>query len=161
MDNNTTLYTETPSECEAIDFIHFANTIADTTVVTHSLLSVDDMRTNSTRLNAPGFIIIDYNLKSMQWSEGSCAPALKELQKEIKEHNLSCHSSNYNKQKRIDILLKLPCVIPGQVITSSPMKMKYSARHNVLRIAKVIIYLHNEYLPRNKSLTYGELGNKE
>ena len=66
MDNNTTLYTETPSECEAIDCIHFANTIADTTVVTHPLLSVDDMRANSARLIVPGFAIIDYNLKSMQ-----------------------------------------------------------------------------------------------
>ena len=79
MDNNTTLCTETSSKCEAIDFIHFANTIADTTVVSCLLLSLDDMHTNSTRLVLPRFTIIDYNLKSVQWLEGSYTPALKEL----------------------------------------------------------------------------------
>ena len=50
MGNNTTLYTVTPSACRAIDFIHFANTIADATVATRPLLSVDDMYANGARL---------------------------------------------------------------------------------------------------------------
>ena len=161
MDNNTTLYTETPSECEAIDFIHFANTIADATVATRPLLSVDDMRANGARLIVRGFVIINYNLKSVQWSEGSCAPTLKELRKEIKERNPSYRSSNYDKQKCIDILLKLPCVTPGQVIVSSPEKMKYSTRCDAPQITNIIIYLRYEYLLRDKCLTRGELGNKE
>ena len=116
MDNNTTLCAETPSKCKAIDFIHFTNTIIGITVVTCSLLSADNMRANSVRLIAPGFVIIDYNFKSIQWSEDSCASALKELQKEIKEYNPPCYSSSYDKQKCIDILLKLSCVTSGQVI---------------------------------------------
>ena len=66
MNNNTTLYTETSSEYKAIDFIHFTNTIVDTTVVTRSLLSADDICTNGARLITPEFAIINYNLKSMQ-----------------------------------------------------------------------------------------------
>ena len=85
------------------------------------------MCTNGTRLIVPGFVIIDYNLKSMQWSEDSYAPTLKELRKEIKEHNSLCRSSNYHKQKCIDILLKFPHVTPRQVIASATAKMKYSA----------------------------------
>ena len=49
--------TEMHGENEAIDLIHFANTIADATVASPLLLSIDQMRANGARLIVPGFSI--------------------------------------------------------------------------------------------------------
>ena len=87
MDQNTILCTATSGECEAIDLIHFTNTIADAAVACPSLLSLDQMHTNGARLMTPGFSITHSNLKNAKWSESTCTPALKERRNKIKERN--------------------------------------------------------------------------
>lgn len=162
MDLNGTFRSETSDESEAIDVLHFANNIAEATVAYPTLLSISERRANGARLIVPGFSILGSNLKNVKWPETTSCPALKESRNEIKVRNPSCRSSNHDKQKCLDILVKLPHILPEQaVVNPQPVKIKCSAKRDAPRLVNALTHLRHDYLLRDKSLTREELDNKE
>ena len=71
-------------------------------------MSLQTLRVNGVKLLQLSFSMLNGVCKEIKWPEGTALPKLAELRNEIKLCHPKSRPSNYNKNKCINILMKLP-----------------------------------------------------
>ena len=162
---------------EAVDLLHFVNTVAESITPTPASdgtqqigkESLSESRARGARMIVPGFSSNNNTLKNVLWPPGASNPTLPELRNEILVRNPTSKPKYYDKAKCIEILLKVPYLPPSgdsnQERLTGPntitIKMKYSKVRDAPRLINTLIYLKEKYIVRDAKLTRLQIDNKE